>query len=464
MQNERWLRFVAGKWREENPAQHVAATRFRDIRYFYSNLIDYFRIALCFAAAAAIYGKLPVLAAVLLLLSTLLDWVDGPVARARNESTIFGSGIDWLADILAQVVTILWWISLAPELFPVLLIALSIEISACVFDFATTASGRYPVLVKQGGFGTILDWCMPGGSYTWFGTFLWLAYPVFSLLVCVDLSLAGQSTLVQQAFFFAEAILLLPAILYLWCELACFVFILKSWHEPVRSVSVAEYDDGPAGVALLGSVPVAQARRLADCLAELKETLKDEWRASAEKREIFWINLWQKNANSPTVSARDKDAIRAWSEELGKTSFDGERVYFDGCGFIVNPVGSAVQPWHLDYSEHYATLFIPMTKLTPQNSLQYVWLQETKRAYILELVAKNPDVIEADILANESGFLNIRQLIAPPLSLIRMDFGAIHRGVANTGDFERIMFFASYTRRGAIAPTEPTIARIRYGL
>ena len=464
MQKERWLRFVAGKWREENPAQHFTSTRFRDIRYFYSNLIDYFRIALCFAAAAAIYGKLPVPAAVLLLLSTLLDWVDGPVARARNESTIFGSGIDWLADILAQVVTILWWISLAPELFPVLMIALSIEISACVFDFATTASGRYPVLVKQGGFGIILDWCMPGGSYTWFGTFLWLAYPVFSLLVCVDLSLAGQSPLLQQVFSVSESLLLLPAILYLWCELACFVFILKSWHEPARSVSVAVYNDGPAGVALLGSVSEEAARMLADCLAELNETLEADWRASSEKQEIFWINLWQKNENSPTVSARGKETIREWSEKLGLTSFDGEQVCLDGCGFIVNPVGSAMQPWHLDYSQHYATLFIPMTKLTPQNSLQYIWLPEAKRAHVLQLIGKNPDIVEAETLANASGFFSVRQIIAAPLSLIRMDFGTIHRGVANTGDFERIMFFASYTRCGAVAPTEPTIATIRYGL
>lgn len=462
MQKERWLRFVAGKWHEENPPQKFVATRFKDIRYFYSNLIDYFRIALCFAAAVAIYAKLPVLAAVMLMLSTLLDWVDGPVARARNESTIFGSGIDWLADILAQVVTILWWISLAPELFPVLLIALSIEISACVFDFATTASGRYPVLVKQGGFGVILDWCMPGGSYTWFGTFLWLAYPIFSLLVCVDLSLTTQSTLAQQVFVIAEALLLIPAFLYLWCELACFVFILKSWHEPARKGSPAEYEDGPAGVALLNQVPEAQARMLADCLAELKEALKDEWRASAEKREIFWINLWQKNENSPTVSARGKEAVRAWSEELGQTSFGAEQVTFDGCGFIVNPVGSAMQPWHLDYSQHYATLFIPLTKLTPENSLQYIWVPEANHAYALELIGKNPDVVEAEALANASEFFSVRQIIAPPLSLIRMDFGTIHRGIANTGNFERIMFFASYTRRGAVAPTEPAIATIRY--
>lgn len=461
MQNERWLRFVAGKWSEEHPPHEQPLTRFAHIRYYYSNIIDYFRIVLCFAGAAAIYAKRPVLAATLLLLSTLLDWVDGPVARARNESTIFGSGIDWLADILAQVVTILWWVSLSPELMPLLLCALSIEIAACVFDFATTASGRYPVLVQQGGFGVILDWCMPGGSYTWFGTFLWLAYPVFSLLVCVDLSLSGQSNLVQQAFFFAEAILLLPAILYLWCELACFVFILKNWHEPTRAGVVADYNDGPTGMAVLGRLGEAQQVMLTECVGDLRERLSAEWLASAAKREIFWVNLWQKYDTAETIDARNKAAILLWCRQLGLDRFAGEKAELDGFGFIVNPIGSSTQPWHLDYTQHYATIFIPLTRLTPENSVQYIWLPATVRETFEEQLGKNPDAVDFDALAAETNVVNVRQLIAPPFSMIRMDFGTIHRGVANTGDFDRIMFFASYTRHGISSVAEPTIATIK---
>ena len=37
-----------------------------------------------------------------LMISTLLDWVDGPVARAWKQSTVMGCGWDWLADILTQ--------------------------------------------------------------------------------------------------------------------------------------------------------------------------------------------------------------------------------------------------------------------------------------------------------------------------------------------------------------------------
>lgn len=38
----------------------------------------------------------PLLTAVLVFGSTLLDWIDGPVARAYNQCTIFGSGVDWV--------------------------------------------------------------------------------------------------------------------------------------------------------------------------------------------------------------------------------------------------------------------------------------------------------------------------------------------------------------------------------
>jgi phosphatidylglycerophosphate synthase len=48
--------------------------------------------------------------AVLLMTSVLLDWIDGPVARAYNQCTIFGSGVDWLADVLVQILTMCWWV------------------------------------------------------------------------------------------------------------------------------------------------------------------------------------------------------------------------------------------------------------------------------------------------------------------------------------------------------------------
>ena len=40
-----------------------------------------------------------------------------------------------------------------------------------------------------------------------------------------------------------------------------------------------------------------------------------------------------------------------------------------------------------------------------------------------------------------------------------MDFGAIHRGIANTGSFDRHMFWVS-VKKGALLPPEAALAAI----
>jgi hypothetical protein len=43
--------------------------------------------------------------------------------------------------------------------------------------------------------------------------------------------------------------------------------------------------------------------------------------------------------------------------------------------------------------------------------------------------------------------------------MLRMDFGAIHRGIANTGSFDRLMFWIS-VKKGGLLPPEPTMATV----
>ena len=49
------------------------------------------------------------------------------------------------------------------------------------------------------------------------------------------------------------------------------------------------------------------------------------------------------------------------------------------------------------------------------------------------------------------------QLLAKPFSVIKLDFGTIHRGISNTGDFERVMFWISMNRRSDFLPVEPVV-------
>ena len=71
---------------------------------YYANMIDYFRCIMTLVALVMILHtpEYRVTIGAMLMISTLLDWVDGPVARAWKQSTVMGCGWDWLADILTQ--------------------------------------------------------------------------------------------------------------------------------------------------------------------------------------------------------------------------------------------------------------------------------------------------------------------------------------------------------------------------
>lgn len=232
------LLFQNGCWKEVAEPWAVAnRTRFQEIKYFYANLIDYARVILVLMAAVTIYLNQPAWSAFLIIFSTLLDWVDGPVARACGQCSIFGSGVDWLADLLCQIVTMCWWAQMDVSILPWLMLMTTIETGTAIFDFATTATGRYPKLgEKEGGFLVILDWTMPAGCYNWFGTFLWLAYPFWSVAWCLDLSWPVRSYATELTLKFLEWSLLIPTIMYGWNELAYGVFIVTNWTEPARKI------------------------------------------------------------------------------------------------------------------------------------------------------------------------------------------------------------------------------------
>jgi phosphatidylglycerophosphate synthase len=453
---ENWLIFENGKWKP-GPDPAGPATRFSDLAGYYSNLIDYARVALCLVAAVTLALRLPLVTAVLLLSSTLLDWLDGPVARAYNQCTVFGSGVDWLADILAQIVTLVWLGSLAPAWMPLLAAATAIELTNCIFDFATTATGRYPVLERRGGFGIILDWCMPGGSYTVFGTLLWLAYPVFLAVCCLDLSWPVRAEWLGTVLRGSEIALAIPAVLYIWCELAYVIFILGRWREAPRHAPAVSFDDGPAGMQHLGMLPAGQQALLQRAWEESLQVMGAEWKASLDRKAVFWVNLWQRSGGEEKVPIASIEDVDRWARELMAMHYDTSVVELDGYGLIANPVGSTAQEWHIDYTMDYSTIFIPLTEVSAENALQYAVLPGSMPAAAYEKATANLDVVDLPTLARAGEWVSVRQLLARPFAVTKMDFGTIHRGVANTGNYDRVLFWVSIIKRGALLPLEPLV-------
>ena len=116
----------------------------------------------------------------------------------------------------------------------------------------------------------------------------------------------------------------------------------------------------------------------------------------------------------------------------------------------MNPVGSSGQEWHIDYTRGYSTIFIPMSELSPENALQYAVLS----APVTDIA--DPDRVDLRAFAKTANWVSIRQLLAPAWSMLLMDFGTIHRGIPNSGDWDRNMFWLSVKKRGEFLP-EPLL-------
>ncbi len=357
--------FKNNKWVTVPKDELKNVTRFSEIKYFYANLIDYMRVAMCVLAGFTIGWNQPFLTACLIIGSHLLDWIDGPVARYFNQCSIFGSGVDWLADVQAQIVTMVWWVTLDPSVLPWMMIATTIELATCIWDFAQTATLRYPVYGRKTGILIILQWTMPGGKYNKLGTFLWLAYPFYAVTCCLDLTWTVRSPLTDIILKNTESFLFIPAVMYIWCELAQFIVLLNNWLEPKRTNTKPQpiYTDDHYGFSYLGVVPRSKQDLINYALEQIKSSLGPTWEERMQSKEIYWINIWQVATgrseewrNIPRI-----DELELYVKDLFTEWFDPTTDEFDGYGFIINPIGSRTQAWHLDYRAGYASIFIPIS-------------------------------------------------------------------------------------------------------
>ena len=205
--------------------------RFADVWWYYANLIDYLRIALCVAASVTIAFGLHLPTAGLLLASILLDWVDGPVARAYGQCTLVGYGLDWFADLYTQILFSVWLGGLAPMAMPALMLAAMASVGAALLDFALTTAGHGP-RSRQGGLLILTDLAVPNGSFSRFGTFLWLAWPLFVIAWGLDLGMPELSAGVRTGLKAVEFLLFLPAILS--CLLDVSVLVAEKFMPPLK--------------------------------------------------------------------------------------------------------------------------------------------------------------------------------------------------------------------------------------
>ena len=220
------------------------------------------------------------------------------------------------------------------------------------------------------------------------------------------------------------------------------------------------YADGPAGLTLTRLLDAADRQLLQAAYAESTSRLDAELQASLARQKVFWINLWQRSRADERIALTNIDDVDRFSRALADEVYGVGTATCDGYGWIINPTGSRTQEWHVDYTDDYSTIFIPLSVLTDRNSLQYVVLPPDLPADVYARATADLDNVDVDLLCREAAWVSIRQLIAPPFAVLRMDFGAIHRGIANTGPYNRVMFWISVKRGTDLLPPEPTLQHI----
>jgi phosphatidylglycerophosphate synthase len=215
----------------------------------YANLIDYSRIVVVLIAVSLVPNRQPMAVASLLLLSFILDWVDGPTARYTNQCTYLGSSLDWFGDILTNVLQVYWFAHVSPAGYWADLAMwafLFIEIGYMMTDTICYAQGRYPdvskpclspllrLSVRPGTHGTLY-------MYTDFYTLIWIVFPLATASFCIEREL-GHVLFQQPSTLLVFLADIWLATMWTVGAALCLVFIatefellrllFSSWNEP----------------------------------------------------------------------------------------------------------------------------------------------------------------------------------------------------------------------------------------
>jgi hypothetical protein len=204
------------------------------------------------------------------------------------------------------------------------------------------------------------------------------------------------------------------------------------------------------GYKFRGVVKPKQQSMLFAALTTLKRDMGASWDSRLAAKEIFWLNIWQAEDDiedeSDIMKLSDPKLAKALDKWCRKAvrKYCARKALIDGYGFVVNPKGTQHhQPWHVDYTTDAAAVWIPMTPFTEKNATQYIKLPSDTPRELLERVASDVDDVDVDGLVRELGYLIVQQAVADPMSVLYMGRGTIHRGIPNTGDDDRVVFYIS---------------------
>lgn len=155
---------------------------------------------------------------------------------------------------------------------------------------------------------------------------------------------------------------------------------------------------------------------------------------------IHWANLYLNRAF--TMEHPWREELHAWvTRNVAHVYASWPEVHVLAYGFITNPAKNPHgQPFHVDYTRTSSNLFVPLTRVSPENATEFIRQPLTRARLDHKAEFGSLD----DILDAEGcDAIEVVQLVCRPYSLIRLLPSTPHRGIANGEDYDRVMFFVT---------------------
>ncbi len=228
--------------------------------------------------------------------------------------------------------------------------------------------------------------------------------------------------------------------------------ILSSSNEKVSP------SEESGGFSLLGRCDAKTTRILKSGYDNAVALFKDKYERSLLGKDIFWINFWQRS--DPGVKIADIpewDYLCQWANQILQEHYPDDTT-LDSFGIIMNPIGSPDQYWHIDYGGGYSTVFVPLTEISTLNATQYISMPSPVSDDVKKEIYSDIDNINFNKLASIVSCIEVKQKIAPPFSILKMDFGCIHRGISNRDKYHRVLYWMSFSNNPDLCPYEDPFA------
>ena len=183
-------------------------------------------------------------------------------------------------------------------------------------------------------------------------------------------------------------------------------------------------------------------RRLSEKESQLLQEVFKACKVHLPKKAdmIYWFNLYLNKEFR--LDYRQRQAFHQWVNDIVREAHhDWPELHIISYNFVINPAGNQnFQPFHYDYKASTSNLFVPLTKITPRNALQFLPkpLERAKasRGIHNDELGSLEEIMEAE----GCDAIEVSQLICHPFSLIQLFPHTPHRGISNGEDYDRVLF------------------------